>query len=112
MRTFKNFAAQGDVYFRKIDKLPENAVKCNPERGFHVIAHSETGHNHVMEAEHVTMYSLPDDIMKCLLVVDSPTELQHLREYDRHESIMFERGIFEVRRQREYTPEGSRKAQD
>ena len=112
MNTFKNIAAQGDVYIRRIDKLPENAVKTMPENGVYIVTHSETGHHHVMDAEAITMYSLPDDIMNCLLVVEQPTALRHLREFDTHEPIMFTEGVYHVRRQREYTPEGFRKAQD
>lgn len=112
MRIFKNFCAQGDVYIRRIDKLPDGCVKVKPENGVNIVTHSETGHHHVMDADTCEMYSLPDDILKCLLVVNDPTALEHLRQHDTHESIMFNEGVYEVRRQREYTPEGFRKAQD
>ena len=112
MRTFKTTCAQGDVYIRKIDKLPANAVIVPAVNGKCVVAHSETGHNHVMDADTVTMYKLPDSIMDCLLVVNNPTALEHLREFDKHEPIMFEPGIYHVRRQREYTPEGFRRVED
>lgn len=112
MRTFKNFAAQGDIYIRRIEKLPENAIKVEAEGKHVIVTHSETGHNHVMEAEKVTMYNLPDSIMDCLLVVHDPVALEHLRNYDTHEPIMFDKGVYHVKRQREYTPEGFRRVQD
>lgn len=112
MRTFKKFCAQGDIYIRRVSKLPAGAVKVEPERGRVIVTHSETGHHHVMDAETVTMYRLPDSIMDCLLVVNSPTALEHLREHDKHEPIMFEKGVYHVRRQREYTPEGFRRVED
>lgn len=112
MRTFKTVAAQGDIYIRQIDNLPEGVVAVAAEQGKHVVAHSETGHNHVMEADRVTMYRLPDSIMDCFLVVDKPAVLEHLRPFDTHEPIRFEPGIFHVRRQREYTPEGFRRVED
>jgi hypothetical protein len=111
MKTFNNFAAQGDVYFRRISILPENMKKIEPENGKYIITHSETGHHHVMNADTIEMYELPDSL-KALLVVNSDTELEHLRSHDTHESIMFSPGIYEVRRQREYVAEGFRKAQD
>jgi hypothetical protein len=83
-----------------------------PEHGKVVVAHSETGHNHVMDAATVTMYRLPDSIMDCLLVVNEPTKLEHLREFDTHEPILFEPGVYHVRRQREYTPDGFRRVED
>jgi hypothetical protein len=112
MRTFKNTCAQGDVYIRRVDSLPANVVEVKPENGKLIVTHSETGHNHVMEAEKVKMYSLPDSIMDCFLVVNDPTALEHLRSYDTHEPIMFDKGTYHVRRQREYTPEGFRRVQD
>ena len=58
------------------------------------------------------MYTLPDSIMDCLLVVNDPVALEHLRDYDTHEPILFEKGTYKVTRQREYTAEGFRKVQD
>lgn len=112
MKKFKNICAQGDVYIRRIDKLPENVVEIKPIEGKNIVTFSETMHHHVMDATKAKMYSLPDSIMKCLLVVNDPVALEHLRSYDTHESIMFEPGVYEVVRQREYTPEGFRKVQD
>lgn len=112
MKTFNNVCAQGDIYIRKIDQLPENAVEVSPENGVYIVTHSETGHHHVMEATKATMFSLPDSVMDCLLVVNEPTTLNHLRDFDTHEPILFDKGTYQVRRQREYTPEGFRRVED
>lgn len=112
MKTFSNFCAQGDTYIRRIEALPANAIPVKPNGNRVIVTHSETGHHHVMDAAHVKMYTLPDSIMDCLLVVDNPTALEHLREHDTHEPIMFESGIYHVRRQQEYTPEGLRRVED
>ena len=112
MRTFKNYCAQGDIYIRRVAALPKEAIAVAPANNRVTVTHSETGHHHVMDAENVTMYRLPDSIMDCLLVVDKPTALEHLREFDQHEPIMFEKGIYHVRRQQEYTPEGLRRVED
>lgn len=112
MKSFSKVCAQGDIYITKIDKLPAGAIEVAPESGRVIVTHSETGHHHVMDARSVTMYRLPDSIMDCLLVVDSQTALEHLREHDTHTPIMFEKGTYHVRRQREYTPEGFRRVED
>lgn len=112
MKTFISVCAQGDVYVTRIPDLPAGAVPVPPEGDHVVVTHSETGHHHVMDAGSVTMYRLPDSIMDCLLVVRSPTALKHLRAYDTHEPIMFEPGVYHVRRQREYAPEGWRRVED
>lgn len=112
MKTFSNTCAQGDIYIRRVEALPANAIAEKPDNGRVIVAHSETGHDHVMDAAAVTMYRLPDSIMDCLLVVNEPTTLRHLREHDTHEPILFEKGTFHVRRQQEYTPEGLRRVED
>lgn len=113
MKTFKNVCAQGDIYITRFNgPIPANAVEVKPEGNHIIVTHSETGHHHVMEKSKAKMFTLPDDIMKCLLVVEDPVALQHLRDYDTHEPILFEKGSYVVRRQREYTPEGFRKVED
>jgi len=116
MKTFTKMAAQGDFIILKINKLPENLEPINKVDGVFVIAHSETGHNHVMEAEHVTAYKEPglsdSDIFELFLSVDHSTEIEHLRSFDTHESLLVEPGNYVVKRQREYLPEGFRRAQD
>lgn len=112
MKTFTNFCAQGDIYIRRVEALPANAVAMKPENGLVIVTHSETGHHHVMNGPNVTMYRLPDSIMDCLIVVEQPTALEHLREHDTHEPIMFDKGIYHVRRQQEYTPKGLRRVED
>ena len=113
MKTFENCCAQGDVYIKRIDKLPRGAAPVEQEKdGRYVLAHSETGHHHVMEAEHVTVHRLPDSIMDLFVTVKRPTTLTHLRPHDTHEPILFDKGVYHVRRQREYTLEGWRVAQD
>ena len=115
MKTFDKFAAQGDVFFRRLPddyKIPTNATKVEPVNGYIEVAHSETGHNHVMEMDKVSMWAIPDNYMKTILVVNEDTELQHLRSFDTHESILFGKGTYEVRRQRAYVPEGWRRVED
>ena len=112
MRVFKTVAAQGDVYIRRIDKLPEGVVEVAPKDGRHILSSSETGHLHVVDSKKTTMYQLPDSIMDCLLVVHDPVALEHLRNYDTHEPILFDPGVYHIKRQREYVAGAWRKVQD
>ena len=130
MKTFNNQAAQGDMLIRSIDKLPSNVKEAQEENGNYVLAHSETGHNHVVKKQHgISFYQNDNDPFIAYLVIDTDkikenVELKHLRDHDTHETISFFTGdnfskikdkgkkIFEIRRQREYTPEGFRRAQD
>jgi len=113
MKTFKNVCAQGDVYIRRVAQLPKNAVPVDSENGYCIVTHSETGNHHVMLADRVKMYSIPDSIMDVFLTIEkSGATLEHMRSYDTHETISFDEGIFHVRRQREYVPEGFRRVED
>lgn len=117
MKTFKKCAAQGDLMLRRIDCLPKNAVALQAENGLFIVAHSETGHSHVItERPNVALYTTGDPMISYLEVIEATdkteTLLEHLRSFDTHETICIPPGIFEVRRQREYTPEGWRRVED
>lgn len=112
MKTFLKICAQGDVAFRRIDKLPDEVKEVTPVLGRNIVAHSETGHDHVICAERSKLYSFADSLMDSYLEVYEQTTLEHLRDFDTHEPILFEPGIYHVRRQREYTPEGFRRVED
>lgn len=116
MKTFKAACAQGDVMFVRRYALPSNVTPTAPVNDRIVVTHSETGHDHVMvldraETPAVVMYDT-DNPLVSWLAVNRPTALEHLRPHDTHEPIMFEPGVYEVRRQREYTPEGFRRVED
>jgi hypothetical protein len=115
MKTFKNTAAQGDMLIRRINDIPSNAKESEPDsKGHLVVTHSETGHNHVIDATpQVTLYQDPSDPLKAFLsVIGAPCLLEHLRPFDTHEALEIPPGHYEVRRQREYTSEGYRRVQD
>jgi hypothetical protein len=113
MHIIKNMAAQGDVLFRRVDKLPADAKLAAAENGQFVVAHSETGHNHIiMERPNVQYYSAMDTFKAYLIVEDKPAPVEHLRSFDTHQTIALSPGIWEIRRQREHIAEGFRKAAD
>lgn len=117
MKTFNKMAAQGDLLLRRIDKLPDNVVTVPPEGGRYVVAHSETGHHHaIAESPSVSLFSAGDPMISYLQVLEScdatETILEHFRTFDTHEAIAIPPGIYELRRQREYTPQGWRRVED
>lgn len=117
MRTFKNQAAQGDLLIRRIDAIPHEAMPMKSEKGQFIVAHSETGHHHVIaERPGVQVYTTDDPLVSYLRVIDATEQtealLEHLRTFDTHETIAIPAGDYELRRQREYTPEGWRRVAD
>lgn len=117
MKTFQNQAAQGDLLIRRISGIPQGATQLAAQAGKFVVAHSETGHNHVIaERPNVLMFTTGDPMVSYLQVIEATdateTLLEHLRGYDTHETIKIPPGNYEIRRQREYTPEGWRRVED
>lgn len=114
--TFENCAAQGDVLVSRVDEIPADAVKQEPEGGQYIVAHSETGHHHVIEAENVEYFHAANqgdfDGQVAFLRVHEPVDLRHLRSFDTHAPLHISPGLYRLNRQREYTPEGFRRATD
>lgn len=116
-QTFKNTAAQGDLLLRRIDKLPAHLTMASAANGQHIVAHSETGHHHVINASpNVRVLNSDNPLVSYLEVIDATDQaevlLEHMRSYDTHETISISPGVYEIRRQREYTPEGWRRVAD
>jgi hypothetical protein len=114
VKSFKNQAAQGDILLRRISKLPDGLFKKKPCGLKYVVAHSETGHHHTIDAiDEVTMWESADAFIAYITIEgDCDVELRHERSFDTHESILISPGVYEIRRQREYTPEGYRRVID
>jgi hypothetical protein len=114
MKTFNNCAAQGDLLIRRIGEIPKDAEPVVPENGKYILAHSETGHHHcVAEKSGVEYFTTEDPMVAYLRVIDSvEVTLDHERGFDTHESLLIKGGTYEIRRQREYTPEGWRRVAD
>ena len=112
MKTFQTQAAQGDFLITRVDALPAAAKSVRAEEGVAVIAHSETGHHHVVDAGTATLYRLPEEIYEAFLVVDRPAVIEHRRTRDTHEALKIEPGLYRINRQREYVAEGYRMAAD
>lgn len=105
-------AFQGDLMIRRIDALPSGVAPMPSESGHYILAHSETGHHHVVKVRSARAFIDETNAFIAYLNVLEPTQLEHLRSFDTHEALALEPGIYEIRRQREYIPEGWRRAAD
>lgn len=119
MKTVEKMGAQGDVVFRRVDRVPEGAKKLK-RKGPLVVAHSETGHHHVIEDVGVVQFDVPGNPLVCYLqltdgVTGDGCAVVHQRPWDTHETLKLlgnPGDIWEVRRQREWTPEGWQRVAD
>ncbi len=119
MKTVTKFGAQGDVVFILRKSLPKEAkpVEYGEEL---VVAHSETGHHHVIDRPDASVALFADEtnllVSYLRLKGRAVADVVHLRSYDTHESIRLDAGkadsVWEIRRQREYAPERERMVND
>lgn len=102
--------AQGDVMIKRIDEFPKDLKPALAEAGNYIVAHSETGHHHVLPAAETEVYD--QDEFVSYVRVNNVVALKHLRSFDTHAPIGLPPGNYRITRQREYTPEGFRRAAD
>lgn len=118
MKTIKKMGAQGDLLFRRVTAIPAGAVDVTPQSGDVIAGHSETGHHHVARGPgKIRMFEDPENPLVCYLraETDEYIDMVHLRTFDTHGTIRLDASggkCWEVRRQREHTPEGWRRVAD
>jgi hypothetical protein len=104
------YTAQGDLNLYKIDRLPPTAKEVQ-SGGRIVLAHSETGHHHAIDAHgrDVVMLRCEQEPLICYLQVNSDyADVVHHRVDDRHATHRLMRGLWAAGRQVEYQPDGYR----
>lgn len=96
---------QGDVLLIPTDQVPAGTRRVKRDRGRVVLAYGEaTGHAHAIVEHGVTLVSAEEaDELRMWLKVETaePVSLVH----QEHDTLTIPPGLYEVRRQREYTPE-------
>lgn len=105
------YIAQGDLNIFAVDRIPDG-LSLAPKNldGQYVLAHSETGHHHVINGNTVRVYD--HDEFVSYLDVQETSNVVHLRNFDTHAPVTLEPGKYRIARQREYTAEGFRRAAD
>lgn len=111
---FQRAAAQGEISLYRVGDLPPDPSNYKfagdpllPEGGQLIIGHSETGHHHVMDPTHVraaVMEKTPPGMRILQMIVESPTPIVHLREFDTHAPVMLSPGIYQARIARQFDP--------
>jgi hypothetical protein len=118
MANVKKQAAQGELLFQLVEKLPKDVEEIPPEKNQHIVGHSETGHNHFVKAAEAKFYADPSDAFTCYLVLEGDQAVvQHNKSTDKHESLVLKGKVgggtvFKRTLQREYTPQGYRAVRD
>lgn len=91
---------QGDVLIRRIDSLPTNLTPVPLEAGRVILAHGEvTGHAHAVTGDVELLAADVAEMDQRFMRVLSECRVVH----EEHDTITLPPGVYEVRRQREYT---------
>lgn len=69
-----------------------------------IIGHSETGHNHLLEATKDTDFDLAEIDGKLYLRLSHKAKVVHQKSFDIHETVELEPGVYVVTRKTEYDP--------
>jgi len=102
---------QGDVLVIPVAKI-KGPVEKQRRNGKIILTHSETGHDHTIDAADAIHYEAKDDALTCYLYLEQPADVIHNRSWDTHAPVTLKPGKWMGRRQREYTPEGWRRVAD
>lgn len=109
---------QGECLFILVDKFEDKDADyqtVQPENGQLIVAHSETGHHHVIDirrSKNADLLIHKTNNLIGRLVVGDTCQVDHLRGFDTHKSLTLPKGKYVLRYRREYTPEGLRRVQD
>lgn len=94
--------AQGDVLFVRTDAtIPPGLTEAERGPDGFVVAHSETGHHHVIRDLSARLFLSSDRMVDILEVTSGGATVEHLRSYDTHAPRALAPGVWEVRRQRQ-----------
>ena len=98
---------QGDVLIVECDRV-DGGKEVEREDGRIVLAHGEaTGHSHAIASMDATLF-MDEATLNRYLDVRAPVVIEH----EEHGRIELPSGYYQVRRQREYRPEGLRNVAD
>lgn len=101
--------AQGEIYARKIEQLPDDLEPFaeKDSNGSWIISHSESGNHHVIDSPGVTVMERTKDVpegMRILYaIVERPASLRQ-DAVNAHEAHDMPPGVYEMRISREFDP--------
>ena len=90
-------------------KLPSGAklatpTRLNTEGKNIIIGHSETGHNHVLEAKKASDLEMYEENGVVYVKVNKPSMLVHRKNFDIHQPIEVGVGVYKINHKSEYDP--------
>lgn len=113
MKTAEKQVSQGDLYFTRMDELPEDVTEAKT-RPFVLAGNSQSG-RHTAEGEGLKFYT-QDQFTSYLVLGSENATINHTQTTSRHHLPFQLAGgsgaVWRVRKQRESVPGGYRQVQD
>ena len=99
----ENLGAHGEITFVRVAALPDGFASEAPSNGEFVVAHSETGHHHVLEADGVEYMADKEDALVAWVRIQKEhgAKLTHKRSNDTHRALTIAPGLYKIRHARE-----------
>lgn len=109
------YCAQGDLNIFRVDAIPKGLKEESPSQvqgmTAFVLAHSETGHNHVVDGNCVRVFR--KDEFEAYMEVKKPCEIVHLKDGPhKHKAFKVQPGVYRLTNQMQYSPKGWQRALD
>lgn len=98
-----------------ITEVPSDAKEVKPENGLLLIAHSESGHHHYVDATQARFFEGAGSDLCYLQLAGEVAYLKHMKPAgapDRHHTQSLDAPLYIIKKQREETPEGWRAVAD
>ena len=98
MDTKKTIIRHGELLLIPVLEMPEG----NPSKvKNYTAAHSETGHNHVLEGDIMVIEREGKDVF---IELEEDTDLVHKKSFDNHNTLTVPKGIYRLLKKKEYDP--------
>lgn len=91
----------GENILVPVSSIPTGESKSSEK---YVVGHSETGHNHVLEAKKGEQFDITVVGEDVYITTKTPTKLVHKKNNDIHQTLTIEPGIYKVVHAVEYNP--------
>lgn len=93
-----NVVRHGELLLEEVSKFPAKSKKAKS----YILAHSESGHNHVLESK--VDYEVSETDKEFLIRLFAPAKLVHQKTVNRHKDLVVKPGIYRIRHKQEYSP--------
>lgn len=99
-KSTKKIYRHGELTLVEVKKAPTGFKQVKD----FILAHSETGHNHVLEAQKAADLEIYEQEGQIFVKINNPVKLVHKKSFDAHRTLEIEPGVYKRFEMTEYNP--------